>query len=1049
MRRSAVASSLVLVLVLVSGLASAAGAAPEQPAAPLLEVYTGEVELGQLEEIVALGVDRHELQVRAATDGGKDTVAVEAVLSPEQARFLRGRGLDLHVKTVDGQAVTQRAAAQAADGHEVFRPYLGAGGLKEEIEQVAADNPDIAKAVSIGKTTLGTDIVAVRVTRNARLVPDGRRPTTVFIGAQHAREWITPEMVRRLLHHVVDGYGSDPQVTQLVNTTEMWFLPVFNPDGYDFTFQPGQRLWRKNLRDNNGDGRITAGDGVDLNRNFPTKWGYDNEGSSPSPASETYRGPAPASEPETQAFDAFLADLDAEFLVNYHSAAELLLYGVGWQVATPTPDDVLYEAMAGDDDNPAIPGYDPDISAELYTTNGDTDFHAQVAYGTLGFTPEMSTCQTASAADPDDEWEPEDCGSVFEFPDNEELVQAEFEKNLPFALAVAESAKDPADPVSVVGRRAEDFRVDAFSVSHGDPQAVATWVNREVTGLRLQYRINGGRVHSARVSEWQGGERYGDTGTDYYTEVRGVVTGAEPGDEVEVWFTGVRSGRGRVASEPFTYTVESDADADVLVIANEDYTGVNPDYPDTVTAPKYADLHVEALAEAGYSAEVWDVDAKGVPHDLGVLSHYDAVLWYLGDNRITMDPEDLLTETPFGPLPDISVAERQQHLTMAVRDYLNEGGKLIHAGETAQFEGLVGISDVVGGLYYGLDGAPESECVVQTIEGFFEDCLILADDFRQYWLGAYSRYSISGVEAAAGVGEPIDGWLGVFGGPVVSGDNPVDEAGIFEPTSDVLPPDEFPQFASWPAAEYTGATGVNPTAPVEGERYAAALHADRSYMRLSQTIDLGDATTAELRFQISHVLETGYDFVIVEAHTVGADDWVTLPEVGGATTSTPPNECVAGGFLLTLHPFLTRYLGGPDCTEGEWHGLTGSSGGWQEVAYDLSAFAGEHVEVSITYVTDPAAGGIGAFVDDTSVVVDGEVAIADGFEADTSVWTVGAPPPGSPPDSGSWVIGPQATTLYGGTATDDTLLLGFGLEQLGSDAERAALLEQALDALLG
>ena len=80
---------------------------------------------------------------------------------------------------------------------------------------------------------------------------------------------------------------------------------------------------------------------------------------------------------------------------------------------------------------------------------------------------------------------------------------------------------------------------------------------------------------------------------------------------------------------------------------------------------------------------------------------YDAVVWYLGDNRITQDPEDELIQTVFGQLPDIGVAERQQYLTMAVRDYLNEGGKLIHAGETAQYGGLPGISDVVGGLYYG------------------------------------------------------------------------------------------------------------------------------------------------------------------------------------------------------------------------------------------------------------------------------------------------------------------------------------------------------------
>ena len=137
-------------------------------------------------------------------------------------------------------------------------------------------------------------------------------------------------------------------------------------------------------------------------------------------------------------------------------------------------------------------------------------------------------------------------------------------------------------------------------------------------------------------------------------ELRGAVRGADEGDRVRVFFSGYeKSDRGKgkrkpryVESERFSYVVESDSGADVLVIANEDYTGVNPDYPHEVTAPKYAEAHVQAIEAGGASADVWDVDAQGVPHDLGVLSHYDAVLWYLGDNRITQDPEDELIQTP-------------------------------------------------------------------------------------------------------------------------------------------------------------------------------------------------------------------------------------------------------------------------------------------------------------------------------------------------------------------------------------------------------------------
>lgn len=1044
------------------GLMAATGpvaATPTPPGDDRLDVYVGDLTSGQVAEIVDLGVDRHELTLTRipGESGAKGQVRVEAILSRTEARRLAREGVDMRTKKVEGgQTVAQRATALAADGFEVWSRYAGAGGLKEQYEQMAADHPRITKLVSIGKTVNGQDIIAVKVSKNADRLKDGKRPSVLYMGAQHAREWITPEMNRRLLDHVLDGYGRDRRITKLVETTELWFVPVANPDGYDYTFEPGQRLWRKNLRDNNGDGVITTADGVDLNRNFATKWGYDNEGSSPSPSSQTYRGTSPGSEPESQVLQSFVGRVGFEFLVNYHSAAELLLYGTGWQVATPTPDDLIYEAMAGDDENPAVPGYDPDISAELYTTNGDTDTHMTEVYGTLGFTPEMSTCEAASDSVPDDEWVAEDCGSGFEFPDDEELVQAEFEKNIPFALSVAKSADDPDDPASVVGRTAPDFRVDTFDVSYGDPQTVAVVAKRALRNLRMRYRVAGGRTRVVSAPEWAGGERYGDENDDYYAEYRGRVRGADEGDDVEVWFTGVKPGRGPVRSDSFTYTVASDSGDDVLVVANEDYTGDNPSYPAGTDAPAYADAHVAAIEAAGYSTDVWDVDAQGVPHDLGVLDHYDAVLWYLGDNRITMDPEDVLTSTPFGNLPDISVAERQHYLTLAVRDYLNAGGKLVHAGETAQYQGLPGISDAVGGLYYGLNGDPTAECAIAprpsgSTEGFFEDCLILADDFRQYYLGAFTRTDIADPTAVEGIAEPIDGFTGDLGGPVVEGSNPLDEAGALQPTSDVLPVDEFPQFASQGAAEYPLEQG-SPFAPVEGERYAGAVHVDSSYQRLTRTVDVpAGATSAQLQFQLSANIEPGYDFVLVEARTAGGDDWTTLPELGGLTSTASPTECAdASSFLLALHPFLTTYLG-TDCNgagaTGEWHAILDSTSGWTDVSYDLSGYAGSQVELSITYVTDPGTGGVGTFVDDTRVVIDGAVD-ADGFEGATSVWTPGGAPAGSPPNAGDWQIGGVLFQSYAATSTEDTLLLGFGLEQLATDDARSDLLRRALGGLL-
>ena len=1030
---------LVLVLgLLVMGGTPASAAPSSAGGGPV--AYAAEVTPAQLALVMASGIDRRE--VLTTPGGAPGSVRVEVVLGERAANALIAQGVPLEVRS----AAVQSAGATKPTG--VFRPWSGPRGLREEFVAFARAHPNLVKQEVIGQSVQGQDILAFKVTKNARQMPDGRRPAVLYNSAQHAREWITPEMTRRLMHLVVEGYSGDPAIRTLLDRTELWFVPVANPDGYDYTFST-DRLWRKNLADNDGDGQITGVDGVDPNRNFPTRWGYDNEGSSPFPDSETYRGPAPASEPETQALDGLMSRVGFEFLINYHSAAELLLYGTGWQVATPSPDDVLYETLAGDDADPAVPGYDPDISAELYTTNGETTEHAQEVYGTLAFTPEMSTCQTASAVDPDDEFVPEDCESVFNFPDSEPLIQAEFEKNIPFALAVARSAQDPSNPASVVGRTAPDFVLDPFTVSYGTPQTVAVTARRDLRNLQLRFRINGGSEQAATVQEWAGGERYGDEGDVYYAEFRGEVTGASPGDEVEVWFTAVRTGPGGggpVSSEPFTFTV-ADAGGSTLVLANEDYEGYNPDGPTGLPAPRYAQQYVDALTAAGVTSAVWDVSAQGVPHHLGVLSHFDNVVWYLGDNRLTQDKEDVVTETfALGPLEDAAVAERQQYLTIAVRDYLNEGGKLALAGETTAYYGQLGTS--IGGIYYGLDGAPDQDCEVTT--DFFSDCLLLADDFTQYYLGAFSRGPRAAPEFLAGTGEPVTGLTTPLAGTAT---NPIDEAGTFLPTSAVLPPDEFPQFTSAVSGVYQGGPPGN-LETFEGDWFAAANHADNSYMRLARTVDLTGVTAAEaptLEFALSYDVEAGYDNVIIEAHPVGTDDWTTLPEAGGLSDTTPPTEC-EGGFLLELHPFLEHYLtGGDTCaptgTTGEWNAITGTSEGWQQVAFDLSGYAGGQVEVAISYVSDPFTGGAGVFVDQAGLTIDGIAVETEGFEADLGPWAAPGAPEGSPGNAGDFE---RARSQVGAAITTaDTVLLGFGIEQVPGAAERAELLGAIMSGLAG
>ncbi|MGW1036498.1 M14 family zinc carboxypeptidase [Streptomyces antibioticus] len=943
-----------------------------------VKVFRAEVTKKQVPLLLEAGQDGHELSEQAPEKG---TATVEVYLTDQQAQKLEEKGVELTEHSLTAGA--EKRVAAAADG--VFRPYSGSGGLKEEILRTGQEYPGLTKVVSIGKTIKGQDILAVKLTKNAKTSKDGSKPSVLYASNQHAREWITPEMTRRLLHHYLDAYRTDRRIKKIVDSTELWFVLSANPDGYDYTFEnTANRLWRKNLRDVNGDGVISTGDGVDLNRNFAYKWGYDDEGSSPNPTSQTYRGASPGSEPETKALDALEKRIGFTYGINYHSAAELLLYGVGWQVATDTPDDVLYKALAGTPGNSAIPGYHPQVSSELYTTNGEADGHAANVNGTAMFTPEMSTCQTASNVDPDDEWKAADCQSVFNFPDDEKLIQDEFAKNVPFALSVAESAARPDRPKSSVGLTAADFTPAPFTTSYsrGADQEVSVVVRKAVRDKELKYRVNGGRTLDQALRPWKGGETYGGEDNLYFDEYRAKVQDGEPGDKVEVWFSGETKDGKKVTSEHFTYTVAERPRADTLVVAEEG------------AAATQAQTYVDALKANGRRAIVWDVATQGAPDALGVLGHFGTVVHYTG------------ASVPGNPTQ------------LELRAFLNEGGRLIEAGELA------------GGNVDLGDGTP-------------------SNDFSQYYLGAYSRTSTPGATGFTGSGS-LTGSGGALG---AAPGNPLDRAGTYGVTSDELPATRFPQFASAGAGQFAGT--VNPYGPYSGAYMAAAVHTDDAYKRLTRTVDLTGVTAADapaLRTRLLWDTEPGYDNAIVEIHTVGGDDWTTLPEAGGATRTAVPEECGAG-FYIAEHPWLRRYLtlGANTCTatgtSGTWNALTGASSGWQQVSFDLSAYAGKQVEISLAYVTDPGSGGHGVLADDTSLVVGGTATETEGFETSLGAWRASGPPAGSPAVLKDWTRTGALFQTYGAVTTDDTVLLGFGLEHVASAADRRTLIGKALASL--
>ena len=453
----------------------------------------------------------------------------------------------------------------------------------------------VAKRV-VGKTHGGRDIVALQVTKGATGSDVADRPAVLYNAMQHAREWLAGETCRRTLDYFLDNYGkthsAGVEVTQLVDSVELWFVCVNNPDGYEFTFTPDNRVWRKNLADNDGDGAITAVDGVDLNRNFSSNWGRDNDGSSNKLESDTYRGLSPASEPETKAMEELFKITKFIFQKNDHTAAQLLLYPQGFQQDTLTADHEIFTALAGDPFKPGIEGFLPELGAGLYSANGDFTDWAYNTQGTLSFTPEGTASE-----DPD--------VSVFEYPDSPLQVDQEFRRDLQFALDLARSADDPTQVDSHLGNEADDFAVKTFADSYGNPQPVQAAVKRNLGDVVLKFRVNGGNAASVPAVEYKGGEDYYKDAGVFYRRVRGVISGTKTGDKVTAWFRR-SAGASPKKSAEFTYEVRSDSDAPVLLLSDEDWSGVHPN-PQPLAGPRYLDYYTKALDALGvkYESTTW------------------------------------------------------------------------------------------------------------------------------------------------------------------------------------------------------------------------------------------------------------------------------------------------------------------------------------------------------------------------------------------------------------------------------------------------------------
>ncbi len=335
----------------------------------------------------------------------KPGIYLDLVLSREQFTLLQQEFPGIRITQTEAQLKENLNPAKDIPGYRSYDQMLG------ELMQLQAQYPGLMQVSSFGTgwgsiyaaqgipyyQNFNHDLWAVKVSANVNMDED--EPAFYFVGEHHAREPLSTEACMGILIHLVENYGLDPVVTDILNTSEIWIVPLLNPDGHKIVLQQTDIWWRKNMRDNNGNQSFdhesygSGLDGADLNRNYGWYWGYTS--ATDDQNAVTYHGLEAFSEPETQALRDFL--LSRRFLagIGYHTYGEYVLYPYGYVDGIKAPDQIELAALANEI-AALLPSQDsgyyaPGPSWGLYPVSGSLDDWVYGETGAFAYTIEMAT----------------------------------------------------------------------------------------------------------------------------------------------------------------------------------------------------------------------------------------------------------------------------------------------------------------------------------------------------------------------------------------------------------------------------------------------------------------------------------------------------------------------------------------------------------------------------------------------------------------------------------------------------------------------------------
>ena len=247
-------------------------------------------------------------------------------------------------------------------GFYTYQEYLN------ELDAMAAAYPNlitVKAAIDTFQTHELRPIYWVKISDNPNI--DEPEPQVLYTALHHAREPASLSQLIFYMWYILENYATNPEIAYIINESELFFVPMLNPDGYlenEVSFPNGGGMHRKNKR-NVG----TTNPGVDLNRNYDYQWNVS--GTTSNVNGDTYAGTGAFSEPETQAIKYFCESHNFSFALNAHSYGNLLLFPFGWANSAFAAEHDYFQAFSNH--QVIFNNYNATKSSNLYPAAGDSD----------------------------------------------------------------------------------------------------------------------------------------------------------------------------------------------------------------------------------------------------------------------------------------------------------------------------------------------------------------------------------------------------------------------------------------------------------------------------------------------------------------------------------------------------------------------------------------------------------------------------------------------------------------------------------------------------